>query len=247
MPDLSRRVRILSIVCALNGMILAVLLLSGFSKPARLRAIEVDAERINIVDPAGKHLLVMAGRQRIPGPSAGGKEYPRSVSDGREYLSGLIFFNEEGDEVGGLLFNGIKKEAGGYSAVGHLSFDQWKQNQVVAIQYIDGGKTRRAGLNVWDRPVDAPMERELDRIARMQQATGAAREALQREASEARARGEQGVQRVFLGSQDKEAQLVLRDTKGRVRARLLVDSGDAARLEFIDEGGTTIATYPPAK
>ena len=240
MPD---RLHLLTIVCVLDTIAVVVLAVHLWMRPAS--PTELAVQRLDIVGTDGRPLLVLAGRGRIPGPMANGKEYPRSVADGREYLSGLVFFNEQGDEVGGLLFNGIEKPGGGYSAVGHLSFDQWKQNQVVAIQYVDGGTSRRAGLNVWDRPTNVMLTTELDRIERTQQATGEAREALQREAAEARARGEQGVQRVFLGCEDRAAQLVLRDTAGRVRARLKVDAADRARLEFLDEVGGIVATYPP--
>ena len=61
------------------------------------------------------------------GPSMNGKTYSRDVIDGREFMSGMIFFNELGDEVGGLIYAGIKKDSVNYSAVGHLSFDQWQQ------------------------------------------------------------------------------------------------------------------------
>jgi hypothetical protein len=242
MPD-RLRLRLLTIACVLDTIAVVVLATRLWMRPAS--PTELTVQRLDIVGADGKPVLVLAGRGRIPGPMANGKEYPRSVADGREYLSGLVFFNEQGDEVGGLLFNGIEKPGGGYSAVGHLSFDQWKQNQVVAIQYVDGGASRRAGLNVWDRATNVPLATELDRIERTQQATGEAAAALQREAAEARARGEQGVQRVFLGSQDRTAQLVLRDTKGRVRARLVVDAADRARLEFLDEVSGVVATYPP--
>jgi hypothetical protein len=241
------RLRLLTIAVVVNLAATAAVAAFAVTRPAAARGPELSVERLNIVGADGKPLLVLASRSRIPGPTVAGKEYPRRVSDGREYLSGLIFFNEQGDEVGGLVFNGITKPDGGYSAVGHLSFDQWKQNQVVAIQYIDGGKSRRAGLNIWDRPTDVPLSVELDRIARKQEATGATREALDRESAAASARGEQGVQRVFLGSQDRAAQLVLRDTKGRVRIRLAVDASDRARLEFLDETGAVRSSYPPAE
>jgi hypothetical protein len=45
----------------------------------------------------------------------------------------------------------------------HLSFDQWKQNQVVALQYIDNGKTQRAGLRIYDRPKNVPLDEIFDR------------------------------------------------------------------------------------
>jgi hypothetical protein len=77
----------------------------------------------------------------------------------------------------------------------------------------------------------------------MQAATGARRDTLRARLDAARERAA-GVRRLFIGSQDRTAQVVLRDTRGRVRARLLVDGTDSARLEFLDESGRVTASFP---
>ena len=61
-----------------------------------------------------------------------------------------------------------------------------------------------------------------------------------------RARGDYGVQRLFVGSRDGTAQVQLRDTRGRERIRLFVNEADEARLEFLDQMGEVVAVYPPA-
>lgn len=243
MPALERRLRVLAFCNAAALCLLALVAFVAFTQRDRTRFTEIEAERLTIMGTNGRPVLVLANRRLIPGPSMNGKEYPPSVADGRELVSGMIFFNEQGDEVGGLLFNGIRKDAG-YSAVGHLSFDQWQQNQVVALQYIDSGTTRRAGLNVWDRPTEVSMGEHLDRGVRLLEARGAERDSLRQATEAARARGDLGVHRVFVGSQDRTAQVQLRDTKGRIRVRLSVDSTDNARLEFLDELGQVVAAYP---
>jgi hypothetical protein len=244
MTRTDRRVRFLMVSNAASWGLVAFLALTGFAQKARPRFTEIDVERINIVGSNDRPVLVLSNRRLIPGPSINGKEYPRSVADGRELLSGMIFFNEEGDEVGGLIFNGIRKGSG-YSSVGHLSFDQWKQNQVVALQYLDNGRSRRAGLRVWDRPTNVSLDKQLDRLVRLMGAEGKEREAVLGEIEAAGARGEFGSERLFVGSQDQTAQIQLRDKQGRVRIRLLVDAADAARLEFLDEAGKVVAMYPP--
>lgn len=133
MLKLKRQIRLLMLCNIASWGLLALLVFTGFAYQTRTRFTEIDAERLNIIGTNGKPVLVLANRRLIPGPSMNGKDYPRSLADGRELLSGMIFFNEQGDEVGGLIYNGITK-ASGYSALGHLSFDQWKQNQVVALQ-----------------------------------------------------------------------------------------------------------------
>jgi hypothetical protein len=139
--------------------LVALLALTGFSYQTRNKFTEIDAERLNIIGTNGKPVLVLANRRLIPGPSDEWERLSALTSPmGRDLLSGMIFFNEQGDEVGGLIYNGIKKDSG-YSALGHLSFDQWKQNQVVALQYLDNGTSRRAGLRVWDRPTDVSLDK----------------------------------------------------------------------------------------
>lgn len=240
-----RQLRLLTISNIASWGLIAVFVITGFSFQQRSKFTEIDAERINIVGTNGKPVLVLANRRLIPGPSMNGKDYPRSLADGRELLSGMIFFNEQGDEVGGLIYNGIKKE-NGYSSLGHLSFDQWKQNQVVALQYLDNGTSRRAGLRVWDRPTDVSLDQTLDRSLRLMGSTGPERDAIRAEIEAARTRGEYGKERLFVGSQDQTAQIQLRDKQERVRVRLYVDSKDVARLEFLDEKGQVVAGYPSA-
>lgn len=240
-----RLLRLLTISNIASWGLIALSVITGFSFQQRSKFTEIDAERINIVGTNGKPVLVLANRRLIPGPSMNGKDYPRSVADGRDLLSGMIFFNEQGDEVGGLIYNGIKKEKG-YSSLGHLSFDQWKQNQVVALQYLDNGNSRRAGLRVWDRPTDVSLDQTLDRSLRLMQSSGPERDDIRAEIDAARARGEYGKERLFVGSQDQTAQIQLRDKQERVRVRLYVDSKDVARLEFLDEKGQVVAGYPSA-
>jgi hypothetical protein len=154
----------------------------------------------------------------------------------------MIFFNEAGDEVGGLIYEGAARDSG-YRAFGHLSFDQWKQNQVVALQYQDNGRSRSAGLRVWDRPTN-DLERQFALAQRMLETpAGPLRDSLDAERRRVRSEVE-GNQRLFLGSDDRVAALELKDGMGRTRVKLSVDSAGTARLEFTDAEGKTAAVYP---
>ncbi|MAG70606.1 MAG: hypothetical protein QF463_02830 [Vicinamibacterales bacterium] len=245
--DLERRVTLLSVANALSTVLLILLAACVWSERSHARVSVLDAERVNIVGTNGQPVLALSNRPRLPGPTMNGTEYPAAVADGRDLVSGMIFFNEEGDEVGGLIFNGFPRDDGGHAAIAHLSFDQWKQNQVLALQCNDNGRTRGAGLNVWDRPTDVGMSGQLERNLRMLSASDEERAALRDEAAAARERGEYGVQRLFVGSRDQAAQVQLHDTAGRLRAQLYVDANDVPRLEFLDESGTVVAAYPEAE
>jgi hypothetical protein len=217
-----------------------VLLVSGFTGRAPERVLSL--ERLNIVDSAGKPVLVLANGKLLPGGVFSGKEYPQSFS-GRGRIGGMLFYNPEGDEVGGLVYDGAKTDSG-YSAVGHLSFDQWKQNQVVAMTYSDNGKSRMAGIRVWDRPSDAPLAEQFEAAAHQLAATGAVKDSLAKVTAAARARVA-GIQRVFVGSVNRTASIELRDTTGAVRAKMYVDSSGVSRLQFLDSKGKVVASYPP--
>lgn len=244
MSDPEKRIRFLMLSSVSSWLAVAVLVFSAFTDRGHPRFTELDVERLNIVAEDGEPVLVLANRHRIPGPRINGKEYPPEIAEPRGLVSGMIFYNEEGDEVGGLIYNGMERDSG-HTAVGHLSLDQWKQNQVVALQYIDNGRTLRSGLRVWDRPTDVSMDQQLDlALAYRSSESVAERDSLARIAAAARERGELGVQRLFVGSQDRTAKVELHDTEGRVRVRLFVDEQDMARLEFLDEAGTVVQSYP---
>lgn len=239
---LRRDVRMLKAWAIASTSLLLVFALTAFVMREEGRVQVLDVDRINVRNADGGLALVIAGQGRLPGPTFGGREYAQEYSGGRVQAAGMIFFNERGDEVGGLTFHG-DTTAQGHRAGGHFSFDQFRQDQVVAMQYQDDGTSRRAGLNVWDRSTEISIGRVLELIDARANATGAARDSLEAEI-QALASSGLGAHRIFLGSQNRSATLLLRDTRGNARIRLHVDSADVARLEFLDSAGAVVRSYP---
>jgi hypothetical protein len=62
---------------------------------------EIDVERLNIVEPDGRVALVLANTQRLPGPMLEGKELPKEISQGRIGSAGMISVDAQGTEIGG--------------------------------------------------------------------------------------------------------------------------------------------------
>lgn len=62
----------------------------------------------------------------------------------RKRQAGFIFFNEEGDENGGLTFGG-RSQDGVARASGGLSFDQYHQDETVTLRYTQDGPGGRPG------------------------------------------------------------------------------------------------------
>lgn len=236
MHAIEREVRILRVYCLLTVPVLVMLAFAGFVQKSRFG--EIDVQRINVVEPDGKIRMVISNKTRAPDAVLGGKTFKRQGGNS----AGLIFYNQEGDEDGGLVFSGAARN-GRYEAGGALLFDQYHQDQVVGIQYSDDNGSRSAGLQVWDRS-DIPAAETLERgqaIARMPEGPEkiAARERL-------RASGAWNAPvRVFVGRDRSKAAVVdLTDPQGKTRARLLVDSLGAARLEFLDAGGHVVYAVP---
>ena len=206
---------------------------------------EISVDRLNILGPNGNPVLVLAGRHRIPGPVIDGKKYSPEIIDGRTSLSGMIFFNDGGDEVGSFLFNGFETERGP-AAMGHLSMDQWQQNQILALQYNGKGESHRVGLNVWQRPKDRSLVEQLDLLEAFHRddLSEAESSELKDQWKQFREEGGHGVHRLFLGDDNGDVGMNLKDEQGRSRLRIgIADSGESY-LAFLSETGNVTGCLP---
>lgn len=241
-----KQLRLLKFALVMLALLNVFLLLSAFGDKTNKKTFEqIDVERINIVGANKKPVMVISNKRLIPGPTINGKTYPREFADGRENLSGIIFFNDQGDEVGGLLYNGLQKDSS-YSAVEHFSFDQWKQNQVIALQYLDNGKSRRAGLRVYDRPTNVSLDEIFDRFKARNEVlkNSVAYDSITKEIKASSLRGDNGVERMFIGSQDEVAQIQLKDKQGKIKIKMYVDKTGEAKIIFYDENGKITKSFP---
>jgi hypothetical protein len=158
----------------------------------------------------------------------------------RRTSAGLLFFNDEGDEVGGLTFSGT--DDNGRRADARLMFDQLKQDQIIGISYGEGGGQPTAGLQVWDRS-----DRPLSDLVKAVNAANALPEGPQREEAlqKARANAPAGPQRVFVGKNaDRNATVSLADANGKPRLVMTVGADGGASIEFLDADGKTIQRIP---
>jgi len=213
----------------------AVLGIAAFTRAnQKQRFTDIDVERINVIGPDGKPRLVISNAERAPDVIINGKTYHRS---GRNE-AGMIFYNEEGSENGGIGFSG-RTHDGHVSANAGFMFDQYGQDQTVGLTYDQQDGRRSAGLRVWDRP-NQPINVLADMVEPIKQMPDGP-EKMRRMAAvrdSAVKLGLGGAQRVFVGKQpNKTATVVLADAQSRPRLRLVVDSAGAARIEFLDDAG----------
>lgn len=214
----------------LTAVFVATVLMGYAGKGGKAQFEELTVERLNLVEPDGTLRLVMSDRAHFPGAIIRGHEYPHVRPD-----AGLLFFNDEGTEDGGLIFSGHKDSSGRViDASGSLTFDQYEQDQLVQLtgQHDSDGHT--AGLIVSDRPARSIQEdlAELPKIAAMPEAQ---RQALM---AQRRASGYYGTKRIsVIRGTDGVAAVTLRDAEGRARLVLGVAADGSASVKFLDAQG----------
>ena len=238
MEKLQRDVRLLKAYALVATLLLGILAFAGFNQAGQKnRFAEIDVERINIVEKDGRLKMVISNSER---------QHP-GVIDGRMLSrtrpAGMLFFNDKGDECGGLSFNSNEKD-GKASAGALLAFDRFRQDQTVAIQYGEDNGRYSAGLQVWDRP-DTSLGEVVDKLQAIQKmADGPEKQQAMQKLRETAGAGV--AQRVFVGkSRDRAAVLTLADPQGRTRIQLMVDAQGVAKLEFLDEKGAVVQSFPP--
>ena len=197
---------------------------------------EINVERINVLDANGTLRMVIANKDRMHTGVMDGKmiDRPRPVA-------GMIFFNDEGDEVGGLTYTG-QERAGVRNTNAGVMFDQLKQDQTIGFSYSESNGRRTAGFHVWDRP-DSRLSVLIEKL----NAANKIADQTERNAALAaiRATAEPGPRRVFVGKNaDRAALVALSDAQGRPRLTLTVDPTGNPRIEILDESGKTVARIP---
>ena len=156
-------------------------------------------------------------------------------------VAGLLFFNEEGDEVGGLTFTGREVNGRGRANAG-IMFDQFKQDQTIGISYSETDGRRTAGLQVWDRP-DTRLSELIDQLNAANKLTDPAER--QQAVAAARASAQPAPRRLFVGKlPDRSATVALSDAAGKPRLTLTVDAAGNPRIEFLDDAGKVISRLP---
>ncbi len=225
------------VVSALGFVVLSTAAFRQASKPQNLG--EITVERINVVDANGTLRLVISNKDRMhPGVMDG------VTIDRPRPLAGMIFFNDMGDEVGGLVTKGLDKDGQREAAAG-LTFDQLHQDQTIGLMYDDLNGQRTAALQVWD-PAEVPLSKAIAQMnAANRIADPAQRDAALKAIDPAPLRRPR---RVFVGkNRDRSASVSLSDANGKPRLNLTVDATGNPRIEFLDENGRVTQRLPQAR
>jgi len=238
--SLRRELKLLRVYAVVNSIALVVVATAAFRQASAPQKFDqITVQRIDVVDANGTLRMVISNKDRMHPGVMDGKtiDRPRPVA-------GMLFFNDEGDEVGGLTYTG--REANGTrQANAGLMFDQLKQDQTVGISYGEGNGRRTAGFTVWDR-ADTRLSDLIEQLNTANKIQDAAKR--DAEIAKIRASAPPGPRRVFVGKNaDRAATVSLADTNGKPRLTLTVDPAGNPRIEFLDEQGKIVARLPEQK
>jgi hypothetical protein len=199
----------------------------------------LNVQRLNVMEPNGVPRVTIANKSHFPGAWMNGKEYGHY----NRHAGGFLFFNDKGDEVGGLIFDNNVGRPGGPQAMSNLSMDQLEQDETVSLNYNRQNGVDNAGLTVADRP-DWSIEPLLaisDKVSktRTPQERAAAMEGFKAFIKD-KGVTSTGADRMFAGKEDGEALVRLSDKLGRPRLVMKVDKAGQPAIEMLDDHGKVL-------
>lgn len=228
MENAAHELRLWKAYAIVSTLLILILVASAFAlDEQRTKFSEIDVRRINIVEPDGTLRMVISDKSKFPGIIINNKERPHPEN---RSSAGMIFYNDEGTENGGLIFGGSKDKSGTVSSYGHLSFDRYLQDQVFTIDAEENGNRKRSGLSIVDDP-DWPITDFLNASPGEQKNFFKTHQPPQ--------------QRIYLGrAADDSASLTLKDKDGHARIAIKVNPDGSPVIQFLDPSGKVTSQLP---
>jgi len=231
------------------GFLVLLLLFLSFKREARVD--ELTTKRLNVVEKDGTLRFVLANRDRFPGPTLGGIEHSKEVREMPLPVAGMIFYNDQGDEMGGIVWGGGKKEDDKIKQLALIAIDAYRQNEVFSIGALEEDGKRKVLMACWDRPHDPQgFEWVLKKSEEALQYKEKDRERYEKIKKEIdqyieKHKGEWEVPRFFfVKNDDGSVGIRIGDRKGRERIKIEVDPEGNPSILLLDSRGKVVASLP---
>ena len=222
--------RFLAIYSGVLTLVFVVTVLCGFAAMRDAKFGIITARRINIVEPDGTVRLTISNRADFPGGWIHKKESPRPD---RRDAAGMLFMSEEGTEQGGLIWGASQLPDGTIENHGHLSLDQYEENQIFALDAGQERKDKFSRITIADQG-DYPVEEKRKAEERIGKLAADKQDSAWEEFF---ATHRHDVKRLELGrAPDGSVGLSLRDGNGKVRSGLTCSPTGRVCCSFDDSG-----------
>jgi hypothetical protein len=238
--SIRKEIRLLRTYALVSTVLAGVFLLGAAGEAAKIVTLDtLTVHRINVVDREGKLAMVISSHDDFPPPIIGGKVLKRSSGA----VNGIIFYNERGDEQGGLTWTGIVHPDGTFESGNTVSFDSVKTDQLVQLDDGNDNGKLYAYLIGWNRPAyDSPEFQSAIQQIQNAKTIDEKRAILAQHPNLA------SPTRFFIGyDPENTSQVLLNDGKGHPRIKMYVTAAGEAKLQFLDENGNVVEEFPQAK
>ena len=194
---------------------------------------EINVKRINIIENDGTIRMVLSNKERQHSGRMDGKDWEK-----RARPSGLVFFNDEGDECGGLIYQTKKTKDGLISGMS-ISMDRYKDDQVLQLsnqeEVINGKLWSQRGIHINDYPMDSHLDKRSAMLKEAEKITNP--EEREKKINEIHDRyGAKNL--LFLGKTSGNSQgLFLSDSKGKPKMMVYVDDQGNPKIQTFNAKG----------
>lgn len=195
---------------------------------------EITLKRLNLIGEDGSLRMIISNETRQHPGRIDGKDLPR-----RDRPSGIIFFNNEGDECGGII-SGVDVKDGVVNSGMSFTMDNYRNDQVVQIlnneTYENGNAEIIRGLMFNEFPVGSSLTTFINKYEEFEKITDPQKkEDLKKELEK-----ESSKKRLFIGrNTDNDNGLFLYDSLGKLKMKIFVDKSGNPKIEVIDKEGKT--------
>lgn len=228
--DLSKKVNLLMIWLVATNIALAFVLYKSFSQ--NLSFDEITAKKVSIVGEDNNPRIVLSNEVRQHSGRMFGKDFPK-----RERPGGIIFFNNEGTESGGII-SAVYDKDGKVNSGMSFTMDRMNNDQVIQIinneMYENGEEKIQRGFLVSEFPKGAKffnLHNEYEEIKKISD------KKLRREKTLDLLDREGAKKRIYLGkSFNNESGLTLYNKKGKPQIKVYVDKNGNPKFEYLSNG-----------
>jgi hypothetical protein len=226
----SRKIQCLVVWLFLTNIILGVVVYRLYSSKVSVEVL--TAKRIDIVGEDGDPRIVLSNEVRQHSGRMFGKDFPK-----RERPGGIIFFNNEGTESGGII-SAVYDKGGKVNSGMSFTMDRMNNDQVIQILnnevYDNGEEKIQRGFLVNEFPKGAKffnLHNEYEAIKNIED------KKLQQEKILDLLKREGAKKRIYLGkSFNHETGLTLYNDMGEPQLKIYVDKTGKPKFQYLSKG-----------
>jgi|SRR5690554_1176924 len=234
---LERKINFLTAYAIFSAALISFFVLSSFNaKDKNEKLDELIVKKITVIGEDNLPRMVLSNETRQHPGRMNGKEWEK-----RERPSGIIFFNNEGDECGGLIYQAKEKDGKTISGMS-FTMDNYKDDQVVQIlndeYYADGKAYIKRGISINQFPVGSNIEKRNNKLKELKAIKD---EKERNEKINDLMRNEGSVNRLFIGKTLGDSSgLFLAGPDGAPKMMIYVDDKGVPKIQTFGENGEII-------